>query len=74
MKAEITIEQFNNGISIKWKHVDGDTDSEAIVALEGDQVNAVGKIIWEDIQSLMYYKLTPIVKMTVDYQTIKIEI
>ena len=73
MKVEITVEQFDNGISIKWRHVDGDTGSEAIVALERDQANAIGKTIWEDIKSLMDYKLTPIVKMTIDYQAIREE-
>ena len=30
MKVEITVEQFDNGISIKWKHVDATTEYQYV--------------------------------------------
>ena len=68
MKAEITVEQFNNGISLKWKDCAGNIESEDLVALEADKQNTIGKIIWDDIQLIMDNKLTNIVKLTIEYQ------
>ena len=71
MKVEITIEQFNNGISLKWRDCDGNIEPEDLVALERDQVNTIGKTIWEDIKSLMDSKLANIVKLTIEYQAME---
>ena len=71
MKVEITIEQFNNGISLKWRDCDGNIEPEDLVALEGDQVNTIGKIISDDIQLVMDNKLVNIVKLTIEYQAME---
>ena len=71
MKVEITIEQFNNGISLKWRDCDGNIEPEDLVALEEDQVNTIGKIILDDIKLVMDNKLTNIVKLTIEYQAME---
>lgn len=71
MKVEIFIEQFNNGISLKWRDCDGNIEPENLVALERDQVNTIGKTIWDDIKSVMDSKLANIVKLTIEYQAME---
>jgi len=70
MKAIITIEQFDNGISLKWRY--GDTnapvaDSQNIVALERDKEKAIGEMIWDDVKNAMDAALTNTVRMEIDY-------
>ena len=71
MKVEITVEQFNNGISLKWRDRDGNIEPEDLVALKEDQVNTIGKIIWDDIELVMDNKLANIVKLTIEYQAME---
>jgi hypothetical protein len=71
MKVEITVEQFNNGISLKWRDCDGNIESEDLVALERDQVNTIGKTIWDNIKSVMDSKFANIVKLTIEYQAME---
>ena len=71
MKVEITIEQFNNGISLKWRDHDGNIEPENLVALKEDQVNTIGKTIWDDIELIMDNKLANIVKLTIEYQAME---
>ena len=71
MKVEITIEQFNNGISLKWRDCDGNIEPEDLVALEEDQVNTIGKIISDDIKLVMDNKLANIVKLAIEYQAME---
>ena len=71
MKATILIEQFDNGISIKWSDPDMEEDPHDIVALDRDKEQAIGKMIFEDIKQLMDSELVFIVKMNIEYQPIK---
>ena len=70
MKATITIEQFNNGISIKSK---SENEDVAVVALDRDQMRVIGEMIWEDVCATMNLTLANTVKMTIEYQAVKEE-
>lgn len=69
MKATIKIEQFDNGISLKWKSPDVDPQSE--VALDFDKEKAIGKMIWDDIKHLMDAELCNEVEMSIEYKAVK---
>ena len=69
MKATIKIEQFNNGISIKWKSPDADDQSE--VALDFDKEKAIGKMVWDDIKDVMNAELCNEVEMSIEYKAVK---
>ena len=69
MKATIKIEQFGNGISIKWESPDVDSQSE--VALDYDKEKAIGKMIWDDIKNVMDTELCNEVEMVIEYKPIK---
>jgi len=70
MKAKITVEQFDNGISLKWES--GETpDMQAVVALEYDKEKALGKMIWEDIDSIMNRETCNKVELEIEYKPVK---
>lgn len=69
MKVTITVEQFGNGISIKWESPDVDSQSE--VALDYDKEKAIGKMIWDDIKNVMDAELCNVVEMVIEYKPIK---
>ena len=71
MKATIKIEQFGNGISIKWESPDVDPQSE--VALDFDKEKAIGKMIWDDIKNVMNAELCNEVEMSIEYKAVKVE-
>jgi hypothetical protein len=67
MRAEITIEQFDNGISLKWRDAEDVVVPKAVVTLERDQTRVIGETIWDDIKALMDYKSVNVVKMAIEY-------
>ena len=67
MKTTITIEQFDNGISIKYHDDEG--NSTAIVSLDRTKEEDIGKLIWNDINDLMNAKLTSKVTMNIEITT-----
>lgn len=69
MKATIKIEQFGNGISIKWVSPDADDQSE--VALDFDKEKTIGKMVWDDIRSVMDAELCNEVEMVIEYKAVK---
>jgi hypothetical protein len=73
MKATITIEQYDNGITVKWRDAAGEVDPKAVVALEREQARVIGETLWEDIRQIMDANLTNLVKMVIEYQVGKEE-
>ena len=68
MKVDIIIEQFDNGISLKWS--DGHL-TKAYVAMEHHKHTTIGDVLWEDIKNLMDCTPTNKVKMCIEYEEAK---
>lgn len=71
MKANIQIEQFDNGITLKWKDAKSKQDQQAIIALDSDKEIAIGRMIWEDIKMIMDSNQCNAVEMEIEYKPIK---
>lgn len=71
MKANIQIEQYDNGITIRWEDAEGEHDPQAIVALDREKEMAIGKTIWEDIKMIMESHLCNAVEMEIEYKPMK---
>ena len=67
MKVTIDVEQFDNGISLKWNDADGKEDEEAVVALDREKETAIGKMIWSDIEYAMNLAMTNKARMEITY-------
>lgn len=70
MKAKITVEQFDNGISLKWEGFET-PDMQAVVALEHDKEKTLGKMIWEDVYTLMNLETCNKIEMEIEYNPVK---
>ena len=64
MKTTITIEQFDNGISILEDYEDGET--QGIVSIDNTKEKDLGKILMADILCVMNGKVTNKVKMEIN--------
>ncbi len=67
MKAKITIEQFDNGISLRWESPGHDDTS--VVAVEGGEIEALGKMVMGDIEYVMNREACNSVVMEIEYKT-----
>ena len=65
-KATIRVEQFDNGITIKWSGDDG--DDKQLVTLDHEKERTIGKIIYEDIKAVMDYNTCNVVVMEIEYK------
>ena len=72
MKARIDIEDFDNGITLKWGD-GGEHDEVHIVALEAEKESTIGKAIWDDVRYVMEKELVSKVRMVIQYEPIKEE-
>lgn len=66
--AEIIIEQFDNGITLHWRDLDGEVEDEKLVVPEHSQHSEVGKLIMSDVQVVMKELVSNRVKITVKYE------
>lgn len=65
MKAEIIIEQFDNGITITNKNEDGSMSKT--VSLDHSKESEIGKEIWSDIKYIMDKFICNKVQMEINY-------
>ena len=61
MDIKFTIEQFDNGITLRWQDIDGD---RAIVIPDHSIYAEVGKIIMENVKSVMDMNKTSKITLT----------
>lgn len=69
MKAEITIEQFNNGYTLKWRDPESGKPVD-IVSLDRDKTKDLGDMIWGDIKTAMDAEGCNTIKMEIEYEPI----
>lgn len=70
MEVTMTVEQFDNGISIKWRDENGKYDPQNIIAVDDNKQEEIGKCIWEDIKILMDANLTNSVELQIRYKAL----
>ena len=70
MKAEVIVERFENGISLKWRDCDGKVDSSSRVALRGKEAELIGDEVFGDIRQVMEDARTEKVRATITYEAI----
>ena len=68
--VQIEIEQFDNGITLRWHDLDGEADGTSEVVTENEEAEAIGSNIWGDVQNVMDFSRTNKVRLTIKYETI----
>ena len=66
-KAEIVVEEFDNGITTRWN--DGDNIAEPVksLAAKGEEANCIGKQIWSDVHEIFATQPTDKVIIKIQY-------
>ena len=70
MKVQIDFEEYDNGISLKWEDLDGENDGANIIALDIEKERVIGKMILDDIRSVLDHELTSKLRLTIDRKPI----
>lgn len=70
MKVTIDIEEYDNGIVVRWKPEDPDYGEAHLVYPKDAQVEGVGNMILEDIKNIMDRNPTNKVRMKIEYEPI----
>ena len=71
MKTKINIEQFDNGITLKVEDMDGTVDPTAMVVLDRDIMEAIGKSVWDDVQHVMNAASENAVEIIIETKAVK---
>lgn len=69
MKATYTIEQADNGITIRADYHDVNADKEFRVVETPREEAQLGKLLWEDIKHVMDMKTANTVEVELEFKT-----
>lgn len=69
MKVQLAVEQFDNGITLKWKS--DAMDNQYVVVTEGGEPGEIGRMIWEDLKYVMDSESTNELVMNIEYKPVK---
>ena len=65
-KAEMIIEKFDQGITVRWRDIDGNIDPSKSLATKGGESIILGKELWEDINEVFDKSLSDKVLINVE--------
>ena len=51
--AEIIVELYENGITIKWSDLEDDGNKTKSVATDKEKIEAIGREVWGDIENIL---------------------
>lgn len=72
MTNKVFIEQFDNGIAVKWYRVDEEmkveADGEHLVINEEDERRKLGELLQDEIDYFMNARTTNNIKLTITYE------
>ena len=71
-EIELEVEQFDNGITLRWNDLEGEYPPFANVVLEGQEAETIGRIVFEDIQKIMDAVPCNIVSLHIQYTPIEL--
>ena len=66
-KAEIEVEEFENGITARWSDTDGAYDPTKSLAIKGNEAECIGECIWGDVREILSNTNTDKVIVKVQY-------
>lgn len=71
-KAEMIIEKFDQGITVRWRDIDGNAESKKSLASKGSEYKVLGDELWGDINDVLANTLTDQVIVNVEYRVLDI--
>ena len=68
-KVKIKVEQVDNGSVFKW--YSGDlSETEFLVAKKEEEMQTLGKMIWEDIMNILNQECTSQIELDITYKPV----
>lgn len=69
-KSEIVVEQFAQGITVRWKDVDGEVRPSKALAIVGTEGGVIGREVWKDVSEILCDTSTDKVRIKLEYEVI----
>lgn len=70
-KAEIIVEQFAQGITVRWKDVDGNIEMSKSLAVHGTECSIIGNEIWKDVSEILCDTTADKVRVKLEYEIVE---
>lgn len=70
-RVELLVEEFENGITVKWRDLEKDGDCTKMIASEEEKFHAIGREIWGDIENLFKNSNNDRVRLTIQYELLE---
>lgn len=69
-KSEIIVEQFAQGITVRWKDVDGEAMPSKSLAVVGTECGVIGKEIWKSVSEILSDTSTDRVRVKIECEAL----
>lgn len=69
-KAEIVVEQFAQGITVRCKNGDNKSYTSKALAINGAECGIIGKEIWKDISEILCDEATDRIRIKIEYEAL----
>ena len=69
-KAEIIVEKFDEGITLRWSEPTGTEQGKKSLASSGRESMLLGTEVWKDLSSIFEEKQSDKVKISIEYDCI----
>lgn len=70
-KAEMIVERFDRGITIRWTDAENVEEPNKTLAPSGTEQQGIGSEVWKDVLSIMEAAHADKVKINVEYELMK---
>ena len=72
-KANLIIEKFDEGITVRWRDADGNEVPEKSLAPKGREEVLIGELLWDDIFEIIDKTPTDFVSVNIEYKAISVD-
>lgn len=68
--VQLDIERFDEGVTIRWDDIDGNVDGTKSIAVNGEEAEGIGELIWDDVHDIFQATNHENLRMTIKYELI----
>lgn len=72
-KAELLIEKFPNGVTVRTNDADTSVELEKAIAIHGSEASCIGESLWDDVRDVLSQSECDKVKVVVEVRPINLE-
>ena len=67
-ETEIIVERFAQGITVRWRNLDGASEPSKALAARGYECGIIGKEVWKDVMDTFCDSTSDKVRIKLEYE------